>query len=190
MKENRLSNKELLIIAMNCLGYFTLVGPPRAIAMQKNLKKHEVELFGKPLWVVFIAELSLRGSLFVFFGFVFELIIGDVFFEKLHGNFLLVGLFAGGVLHMLAYYVGVGIVAPNKRRLGMVIYRLGRNVTYAIVLSFCYIVCILFYQYLNQVKLFSGLMIDNGFIIAFLIFSILGVFEAIYARNNIASTLD
>lgn len=190
MKSNRLSNKELLIIAIYCLGYFTLVGPPRAITMQEKLEKHEVELFGKPLWVVFIAELSLRGSLFVLFGFVLELIIGDALFEKLHGNLMLMGLFCGGGLHMFVYYIGIGVVAPKKRRLGMIIYRLGRNISYSIVCTYFYIVGILFYQYLNQVRLFSGLIIENSFIFVFFIFTVLGFLEAVYVKENVTSMLD
>ena len=188
---NQQSNDlDVLKLALFYLGYITFVGPPRAIAIRRNCNRFEIELFGKPLWIIVIYELSFRGRGFVIFGFLLELLIGDVISEQLHGDIFLVTLLLIGILHMAAYYMGIGIITPKDQVLGMLVYRVGRNIAYALLCALFVAPCILFYQYLHHIKLFSGSLLEISTTMTFSMFSVIGIVEAIYTRKRIASTID
>mgnify|MGYP005630230359 FL=1 len=188
MGSKQFNNIDVIKLALFYIGYVTLLGPPRAISMFTSRSEHE--LLNKPLWVTCIAELSFRGCLFIVLGFTMELLLGDVVFVKLHGNDFLIFLLAIGLLHMLSYYIGVGIIAPTNLKLGMFLYRLGRNEAYALVCALVVVLCVLFYQHIHQIKLFSGTLVEKCALITFLIFSLIGFFEAIFTKRNVASTLN
>jgi len=183
-------SKDFFLLVLFCLGYLILVGPPRAISMKKKLEQREnSELFGKPIWVVLIAELAMRGSVFIILAVSFELLLGNDVFETLYGDEVLVGLMFCGVLHVSAYYIGLVIIYPNNKNLGIMFYRLGRNLAYAIFVGILSVTCILFYQYANQIKIIKGdiaIIFDN----IFFIFVLIGVIEAILKVNKKASTID
>ncbi len=182
--------KNLFLSILFCFGYLTLVGPPRAITMKKKLGKNiSLELFGKPLWEVLIIELGIRGSMFIMLAVSLELMLGDDVFKEVYGDEILVGLMVCGILHISAYYLGLVIIAPKNKNLGMRFYRLGRNLAYAIFMGILSVVCILFYQYVNQIKIVKGditIIFEN----IFFIFVLIGVIEAILKANKKASTID
>jgi hypothetical protein len=183
-------NKEMFLSILFYLGYFTLVGPPRAISMKKKLEKKATgELFGEPIWVVLIVELAMRGSMFILLAVGLELLLGNDVFETVYGDEILVGLMFCGLLHVLSYYIGLLIIAQNNKNLGIMFYRLGRNLAYAIFVGILSVTCILFYQYVNQIKIIKGdiaIIFEN----IFFIFVLIGVIEAILKVNKKASTID
>jgi len=184
------SYKDLFLSILFCLGYLTLVGPPRAIPMKKKLEKKTTgELFGEPIWVVVIVELAMRGSIFILLAVSVELLLGNDMFETVYGDDILVGLMVCGVLHILAYYIGLVIITPKNKNLGMIFYRLGRNIVYSLLMGILSASCVLFYQYVNQIKSTKG---DIGIIFEniFFIFLVIGIIESLLKANKKASTID
>ncbi len=182
--------KNLFLSILFCFGYLTLVGPPRAITMKKKLGKNiSLELFGKPLWEVLIIELGIRGSMFIMLAVSLELMLGDDVFKEVYGDEILVGLMVCGILHISAYYLGLVLIAPKNKNLGMRIYRLGRNFAYALFMGILSVSCVLFYQYVNQIIIVKN-EISTIFVNIFLIFLFIGIIEAILKANKNASTID
>ena len=183
-------NKDFFLKLLFCLGYLTLVGPPRAIPMKKKLEKKTTgELFGEPILVVLIVELAIRVSMFIMLAVSMELLLGNDVFEVVYGDEMLVGLMACGMLHVIAYYIGLVIITPKNKNLGMMFYRLGRNVAYSLFMGILSVSCVLFYKYANQIKIIkSDITIIYEDI--FFIFVLIGVIEAILKVNKKASTID
>jgi len=183
-------NKEFFLLLLFCLGYFTLVGPPRAILMKKRLERSATgELYGEPIWVVLIVELAIRGSMFILLAVGFELLLGNEVFETVYGDEILVGIMVCGIVHVLAYYIGLVIIATKNKNIGMIFYRLGRNVAYSLFMGLLSVSGVLFYQYVNQIKIIK---VDIVMIleIIFVIFIIIGVIETILKASKTASTIE
>jgi len=138
------------------LGYITLNTPLRVISRYNNKNHHEGDLLGQPLCVFGIAELSLRQLLFYCFY----------------------------ILHSSAYFFGIGIHLPRIKQLRMFIYRIGCNESYALVYSLFSILCFLFYQYLNYIDLYAGLLIQQVSRSTFLIFGLLLFFVGIIGNKK------
>ena len=88
-----------------------------------------------------------------------------------------------------AYYLGLVLIAPKNKNLGMRIYRLGRNFAYALFMGILSVSCVLFYQYVNQIIIVKN-EIYTIFVNIFWIFLFIGIIEAILKANKNASTID
>ncbi len=183
-------NTDFFLLLLFCLGYLILVGPPRAIKMKKNSDNNNSwELLGKPVWLVLIVELAIRVSMFIMLAVSIELLVGNEVFEVVYGDEILVGLMACGMLHVLAYYIGLIIITPKNKNFGMIFYRLGRNVAYSFFMGLLSVSCVLFYQYANEIKIIKSeitIIFEN----IFLVFILIGIIEAIFKANKKASTID
>jgi|SaaInlStandDraft_6_1057023.scaffolds.fasta_scaffold119404_1 hypothetical protein len=187
--DKQLNNKDIVNKGLFYLGYITLMGPPRASYMHSYSTNIGAELYSSPLWVVLMVETAVRGAFFIMLGYLVESIVGVVLFAKFHGDNFLKSLMVLGGIHVLAYFIGIGIIAQRERMLGMFIYRIGRNFSYAFVVALFSELSILTYQYVNDIKLFSGSFVEQGFMFTLEFFIILGSLEAFYRRNRDASTL-
>jgi len=191
LKMNKIKeNKDFFLKILFCLGYLSLVGPPRAIQMKKKFEKKTTgELFGEPILVVLIVELAMRGSMFILLAVSLEFLLGRDVFETVYGDDILVSLMVCGLLHVLAYYIGLVIITPKNNNFGMRFYRLGRNLAYALFMGILSASCVLFYQYVNQIRIVKGdisIIFEN----IFFIFVLIGIIEAILKANKKASTID
>ena len=183
-------NKEFFLLLLFCLGYLTLVGPPRAISMKKKIeRKSNSELYGEPLCNVLIVELALRGSIFILMAVGVESLVGNEVFEKLYGDETLVGLMICGLIHIISYYIGLVVIAPRDNKTGMLLYRLGRNGSYSLFMGILSVCFVLFYQYVNQIKIIKTDIVVVLISIS-IIFLIIGIIESILKVNKIPSTID
>ncbi len=183
-------NKKFFLSLLFFLGYLSLVGPPRAISMKKSLEKDPSnELYGQPVWVVVIVELAIRGGIFIVLATGIEFLLGNEVFETVYGDEILIGLMLCGVVHVLAYYFGLIIIAPKSKNIGMTFYRLGRNVAYSLFIGILSVSGFLFYQYVNNIKIVRVdvfMMLENIFIL----FVLIGIIETILKVSKTASTID
>lgn len=165
------------------LGYITLLGPSQAKNFQKQKNTTSNELSRQPLYIILLVETIIRISLFLILMVSIEELIGDTLFEQLRLDqiALLMGCF--GLLHIFSYFVAV-IILDVQTRLACLIYRLGRNITYALLPAIFSIGIALLIQYKQQIPLYSGNMIVEYFSIVFSLGILIGIIHSILMQTK------
>jgi len=72
----------------------------------------------------------------------------------------------------------------------MKLYRLGRNLSYAVLPAILAAICALIIQSYNQIELFSGLVVMEAFGLVYLMFSLVGIIEAFVQKGTAISLGD
>jgi|GEM_PF-1427332 len=179
MKLNFIKFPGLLFNLIKFSGYILLIGPPKALEIQIQANKTEGELSGRSLLVVLLSETALRASAFLLVGFSIEQLLGNESYEKYRIDYLFFWLIVAGAMHIVGYYLDKGIFTNTNQRLGILLYRIGRNFAYAIIPTIFAVLCALYYQFSQQLELFSGILVHIVFFVTYLIFILLGIQEAI-----------
>ncbi len=174
---------ELLKRTIFIIGYLFLVGPPRAFEILERANRSRGELMGKPLWVVMIAEFTLRAGLFLLVAVAIESLLEDELFERYQIDLFLGVLIISGVVHSLSYYLVFRLSRRNMAGTPIFFYRFGRNIAYAVIPAFVAAGIALVWQDLNQKELFSGELIQSVFTGTWGLFLLLGMLETLLVRR-------
>ncbi|MFK5986732.1 MAG: hypothetical protein QM479_15095 [Pseudomonadota bacterium] len=166
------------------LGYISLLGPPRSIEIKNQSAKNYSELSLSPLAFILVAETAMRASLFLIIGVSLEYFMGDAFYELYQLDFVLGCFIVMGLIHISFYYLGIILFLPKNYALGMRLYRLGRNITYAILPAFFAAIIALLIQNLDQIEPFTDNFVEYSFAIVFFVFSVLGIVESITQKGT------
>jgi hypothetical protein len=168
---------------LNFLGYISLLGPPVTASLKGRANKSDSELFGKSQRLIFLADMTLRASVFLIFTVLVEFLMGNELYELLRIDLLFIGLIVFGAIHFLAYFIGTFQIQTNKQ-LAYFIYRIGRNLAYAYIPSVISCSIVLYHQYLQQIPLFSGGYIYILSLSIFLIAGFIGILQALLIRTK------
>lgn len=161
------------------LGYVSLIGPSRIIEIQNQARVEKNELTDGSLFYILVSETAVRAGLFLLIAGLVEISLGDKLFEMYQLDYLFALLILAGIVHVLAYYVGIVFFAPKYFRAAMIIYRLGRNLAYALLPAILAVGIVLLLQDQEQIELFSGELIKQSFIYSYILFSVIGMLESI-----------
>jgi hypothetical protein len=161
--------------------YVFLLAPPRAGLIEKNARQNNTELSGKPFIVIFFAEIVLRLGFFLLAAAAIEEMMGNVLFELLKIDYLYGLMMIFGLLHMLAFYAAK-LLYQHNQTLACLLYRLGRNTSYALVPALLITFISLYFQYMQQIPFFTGEVVQNSFIISLCIALVAGTLQAIIYR--------
>jgi len=162
------------------IGYVSLLGPSQAIAIKKHADRNTTELSGIYYFHILIYETALRLSLFLILVFLVEYFMDDDYFSLFRIDLFFFLLLGAGLMHQVFYYIGVIFL---KNHLGMRLYRLGRNMSYAIVPAILSAIGILIIQSYNQIEPYSGLMVVEVSGLVYVLFSLAGIIEALVQKG-------
>lgn len=165
--------------ALFVIAYILLIAPPQAIEIKARADKNQGELYGRSLLFVLFSETALRAGVFLLIGYSSERIIGNELYEKYRLDYFFFWLLVAGIIHIASYYVTKGLYINKNRERALFLYRLGRNITYAVVPALISALLILFFQARDQIELFSGILVQSVFFTTFLIFIFVGIQEAL-----------
>lgn len=166
------------------LGYVCLIGPSRMIEIQNQARVEKNELSGEGLMYILISETAVRSGLFLLTAGLIEIYLGDEVFEMYRLDYLFGLLIVAGIIHVLAYYVGIILLAPEYFKTAMVVYRLGRNLAYALLPAVFVVGIGLFVQEQEQIELFSGELIKQSFFYSYILFAVIGTLESIIKKGK------
>ena len=175
--------RQILFVA----GYVSLLGPSQAIMIKKNADKNRTELSDTHYFYILIYETALRLSLFLIMIFLVEYSMDDDYFSLFRLDLFFFLFLGAGLMHQIFYYIGVVIL---KTPFGMKLYRLGRNLSYAILPAILTAVGALIIQNYNQIEPFSGLFVVKASGLVYLIFSLIGTIEAFVQTGSAISIGD
>ncbi len=161
------------------IGYVSLIGPSRAVEIKKRADRNLTELYGIYYFHILIYETALRLSLFLISVFLVEYFMDDDFFSLFRMDLFFFWLLGAGFMHQAFYYIGVIYLKKN----GMRVYRLGRNLSYAVLPAILSALGVLMIQSYNQIELFSGLMVVEVSGLVYILFSLLGIIEAFVQKG-------
>ncbi|MCN4144652.1 MAG: hypothetical protein LC437_06225 [Thiohalomonas sp.] len=113
-----------------------------------------------------------------------EIFLDDELFEMYRLDYLFGLLIFAGVIHVLSYYVGIVLLIPKYFTIGMIIYRFGRNLAYALLPPLFASAIALLIQEHEQIELFSGELIKQSFLYSYLLFAMMGIFESIIKKGK------
>lgn len=164
------------------MGYVLLIGPPRAVEISSHANAIGDELQGKPIWVVILTEFIFRSGIFLVVAASIESFLGDQLYEQYRLDLFLGSLIFAGLIHTFAYYASYCLIKSSGHSLSR-IYRLGRNFAYATVPAFLAAGLVVIWQDANDIELFSGDYLDQVFLGTWIIFVILGLFEALLMKR-------
>jgi len=166
------------------LSYILLIGPPRAITILSEEKRFNGGVTDLSFFFITVVEYVFRSGLLLLLAVLLEELLGKYIFELyMVDNFFGVFLFIG-LLHTIFYYLAFIKISTSSTRLGFKIYRLGRNISYALVIGMVSAVVTLLWQTINQIKPFSGDIVESVFLIVLLTFSAFGVIEAFWIKRK------
>jgi len=127
-----------------------------------------MELSGTYYFYILIYETALRLSLFLITVFLVEYFMDDDYFSLFRIDLFFFLLLGAGLMHQVFYYIGVILL---KNHVGMRLYRLGRNLSYAVVPAILSAIGILIIQSYNQIEPFSGLLVVEVSGLVYVLFS-------------------
>jgi len=162
------------------IGYVSLLGPSQAIEIKKRADKNIMELSGTYYFYILIYETALRLSLFLITVFLVEYFMDDDYFSLFRIDLFFFLLLGAGLMHQVFYYIGVILL---KNHVGMRLYRLGRNLSYAVVPAILSAIGILIIQSYNQIEPFSGLLVVEVSGLVYVLFSLIGIIEALVQKG-------
>lgn len=166
------------------LGYVSLIGPSRMIEIQNQARVEKNELSGKSLFYILVSETAVRAGLFLLIAGFIEIFLGEQRFERYQLDLLFGLLILAGIIHVMAYYFGLILLAPEHCKSALVVYRLGRNLAYAILPAIFVTGIALLLQEQEQIKLFSGELINQSFLYSYVVFSVIGLLESIIKEGK------
>jgi hypothetical protein len=170
--------------SLRIIGYVTLMGPPQALYLHRSAQGTRSELDGLPFWVVLVTEFLVRTAIFTLGVFATGEWMGSEIFHLYKLDYFGFALAAAGAIHTLIYYLTLGVGAKYCQFSTMQrMYRLGRNLTYAVAPSLVAALATLWWQDLRHIPLFDG---DAVWLISAAVggfFMLLGVCEAMFVRR-------
>lgn len=166
------------------IGYVSLLGPSQAIAIKKHADKNIMELSGTYYFHILIYETALRLSLFLIVVFLVEYFMDDDYFALFRIDLFFFLLLGAGLMHQVFYYIGVIFL---KNHIGMGLYRLGRNLSYAVVPTILSAIGVLIIESYNQIEPFSDLMVVEVSGLVYVLFSLVGIIEALVQKGTAIS---
>jgi hypothetical protein len=166
------------------VGYLSMVGPPRAVGIHSRAQANNGELAGKPLFLVVLIELMLRAGLLIVTAFAVTELVGREAYERYRGDMFLIGLVVSGCVHTLFYYVCFDLLHARLGQSVTRLYRVGRNLAYAVVPAFFTSGVALAWQEMNQRHLFSGDLVTNTFLGTWVVMVLIGMIEALLVNRH------
>ncbi len=163
------------------IGYVSLLGPSQAIEIKKRADKNIMELSGTYYFYILLYETALRLSLFLIAVFLVEYFMDDDYFSLFRIDLFFFLLLGAGLMHQVFYYIGVILL---KNHFGMRLYRLGRNLSYAVVPAILSAIGVLIIQSYNQIEPFSGLLVVEVSGLVYVLFSLIGIIEALVQKGT------
>jgi len=165
------------------LGFISLLGPPKSFEIKKRSELKHNELSGKSLLVILISESTFRASVFLLLCVIIEQLIGDELFELYRVDYIYAGLIFSGIVHILSYYLGIIIIWHSRKKFGLKIYRLGRNIAYSIIPASIAVLITLLSQHYQQIEPFSGDIVQQVFISVYAFFVLVGGLESLFKKG-------
>jgi len=165
------------------IGYPLLVGPPRAIHIKASAVDSGGELADKPLWLVIIAELIVRGGMFLVIGATIESTIGEAVFETYHFDMFLGALIVCGTTHTAGYAFCFVVLADRLER-AQRLYRLIRNMCYAVIPAFPVAAFLLIVQDVQRFRFEDPNIIQYAFALTWALFMIAGLIEGLSMKRK------
>jgi hypothetical protein len=171
------------------LGYISLMGPSHSLAIKQKADKHSDELSNLPIHLILIFETSMRTGCFLLISAAIESFLGEALFENYRIDDALALILLAGIIHLTVYYIAFilidkKLVTHKLSNIKLIIYRLGRNTSYAILLALIVALVALINQSYNQVALFSGNDIQTSFMFGLKFFVLLGLFESFLMQGT------
>lgn len=185
MRINQLVPNTILTIFFGT-AYCLLIAAPKAKEIKQRADKNHGELQGRSLLFVLLSESALRAGIFLMIGYSIEKLMGDVWYEKYRLDYFFFWLIFVGVIHTCTYYLSHAVFMQKNRPLALFICRLGRNTAYAIIPAYAMVTMVIYFQYREQIELFSGILVQSVFFVSFLIFIFIGIQEAM--MNHLVTT--
>lgn len=145
----QIEEKMLRFVSLfHIFGYVLLITPPRAIDLTVSQRKQRGELARQPLFVVMLIELSIRVALILLVAVGLESIFGDTAYETYRIDTMFTIIVILGACHSLFYYFLLGYLRESiGLKLAMRIYRLMRNLCYAVIPGFLVVIPLLIWKW-------------------------------------------
>lgn len=165
------------------LGYVSLIGPPRAVHIKASAVEKGGELADQPLWVVVVAELIVRGGLFIMLGALVESTIGKAFYETYRMDLFLGALILCGLVHTTAYTLCFVLFRENIA-LSQRIYRFVRNMCYSVIPAFPVAAFLLIWQDMQRFRFDNPHIVEWAFLGTWSLFAVAGIVETFITRRR------
>ncbi|MGB0465971.1 MAG: hypothetical protein ACPGF7_00400 [Pontibacterium sp.] len=166
------------------LGYALLIEPPRAIDLQAEEHRTHGELDGKPLIVVLGIELLIRGGILLFIAVLCEEVLGKAFYDLYRLDLVMGVLLLSGIAHSLFYYIFLGCLRERFGEAAIRLYRVGRNLAYALLPGFMTAIPVLIWQAHNQLVPFSGDLVEKTYLVTLALMVFAGLIEAFIVHRK------
>jgi hypothetical protein len=167
------------------VGYLLLITPPRAIDLTVSHRTSSGELARQPLWVVMLIELLMRVALILLVAVGIESVSGDTAYETYWIDTLFIIIVIQGAFHSLFYYCLLGYLSETiGLRLAMRIYRLMRNLCYAVIPGFLAVVPLLIWKWKQDHLPFEDGLVFQLYSATTLLMIVLGVVEAMLMKRK------
>jgi len=166
------------------ISYILLIGPPRAITILSQEKRFNDGVTDLSFFFITVVEYVFRSGLLLLLAVLLEELLGKYIFELYMVDYFFGVFLFIGFIHTIFYYLAFIKISTSSTKLGFKIYRFGRNMSYAMVMGMISAVATLLWQTINQVKPFSGDIVESIFLGVILLFSALGVIEAFWTKRK------
>ena len=167
------------------VGYLLLITPPRAIDLTVSHRISSGELAKQPLWVVMLIELLIRVALILLVAVGLESVFGDAAYETYWIDTLFIIIVMQGAFHSLFYYCLLGYLRETiGLMLAMRIYRLMRNLCYAVIPGFLAVVPLLIWKWKQEHLPFEDGLEFQLYSVTTLLMIVLGVVEAMVVKRK------
>lgn len=182
----KIEEKVLRFVSLfHIFGYVLLITPPRAIDLTVTQRTQRGELARQPLFVVMLVELLIRIALILLVAVGLEWIAGDTVYETYRIDIMFSIIVILGACHSLFYFLLLGYLRKYiGLRLAMRVYRLIRNLCYALIPGFLVVVPLLLWKWKQDHLPFEdGLVFQVYFLTTLLMISV-GVLEAMVMKRK------
>lgn len=182
----RIEEKVLRFVGLfHAFGYVLLITPPRAIDLTVSQRTQKGELAKQPLFVVMMVELLIRIALILLVAVSLESIVGDTVYETYWIDIMFSIIVIMGTCHSLFYFLLLGYLREYiGMKLAMRIYRLMRNLCYAVIPGFLALLPLLLWKWKqNQLPFEDGLVLLVYFLTTLLMIAF-GVVEAMLRKRK------
>jgi hypothetical protein len=113
---------------------------------------------------------------FLVFGAALESLLGEDLFETYHLDIFLGALIVAGLVHSGFYFLAFGVM--SRVSVAHRVYRVGRNLTYAVIPPFVAAVIAMIWQDMHQRPLLEGELVEVVFFWTWGLFAVLGLVES------------
>lgn len=127
------------------LGYPLLISPSHVLDLKLQQVRSGGELASLPISLILLFEFAIRVGMLLVVAVVVDQLFGNHKYELFMGDTALLALLVSGTAHTLAYYLLLVRCKRSNRRICYRVYRLVRNLCFALLPGMAAVVLMLVY---------------------------------------------